>query len=429
MALKGAFSSPKTAVIGWGQENFNYIFNANYNPEMYGQEQWFDRAHSVFLDWLVAGGLLGLLSYLSLFLLTLVYIWKSDLGAKAKAILVGLLIAYGIHNIFVFDNLSSYILFFSVIAFAYSLRPNKPIKLFEKNMDPVVRDYIVLPVAFILLVATVYFINYRPIQASTRLIAALRECRSGGRPTAALFQNALALNQYVANQEIREQLYSCSASVIKNTLPARTKADFFDLTLKEINNQTQITPKDARAFILGGSFLNIIGNFPEATPFLEKANELSPNKQSIMFDVATNYLNTNKVPQAIEILKKAYELQPSFITAKIGYAAALITGGQEKKAHELFGDDPAIFSDQRVINAYVNAKQFDKVIDIYKALVAKNPDDVQNHLYLADAYMASKQSWLAIKELTLIKEKAPQYRAQMDDIIKQIQEGKNPLGE
>ncbi len=46
MAIKGFSERP---ILGWGQENFNYIFNANYNPKMWGQEQWFDRAHSVYL--------------------------------------------------------------------------------------------------------------------------------------------------------------------------------------------------------------------------------------------------------------------------------------------------------------------------------------------------------------------------------------------
>ena len=63
MAIKGGLERP---ILGWGQENFNYIFNANYAPQMYGQEQWFDRAHSVFIDWFVASGFVGLLAYLAL---------------------------------------------------------------------------------------------------------------------------------------------------------------------------------------------------------------------------------------------------------------------------------------------------------------------------------------------------------------------------
>jgi tetratricopeptide (TPR) repeat protein len=285
-----------------------------------------------------------------------------------------------------------------------------------------------MPVAGIALIAMLYFINVRPIAASTRLIAALRQCQTNGKPDAAQFEKALALNQYVANQEIREQLLSCSANVIKSNLPTKTKTEFFDLTLKEIENQIKATPKDARAYILGGSFLNIIGNFPQSLPLLEKANELSPNKQTIMFDLATAYLNLGKNNEAIELLKRAYESETSNQIAKVAYVTALISGNQEKKAHELFGNDPEIFTDQRVIGAYAKNKQYDKVVEIYKALIAKNPDDLQNRFYLVGAYLGAKQNWLALSELNTLKQKAPEYKTQIDDLIKQINEGKNPLG-
>ncbi len=53
MALEGFKERP---ILGWGMENFNFVFNKYYDPRMHGQEQWFDRAHNVFFDWLIAGG-------------------------------------------------------------------------------------------------------------------------------------------------------------------------------------------------------------------------------------------------------------------------------------------------------------------------------------------------------------------------------------
>ena len=63
-AIKGVEERP---LLGWGQGNFNYVFNKYYDPRLYGQEQWFDRTHNIIFDWLIAGGILGLLSYLSIF--------------------------------------------------------------------------------------------------------------------------------------------------------------------------------------------------------------------------------------------------------------------------------------------------------------------------------------------------------------------------
>jgi O-antigen ligase len=65
MAWEGFKERP---ILGWGQENYAAVFDKNYNPAMYAQEPWFDRTHNVILDWLIAGGILGLLAYLSLYL-------------------------------------------------------------------------------------------------------------------------------------------------------------------------------------------------------------------------------------------------------------------------------------------------------------------------------------------------------------------------
>ena len=94
MALQGFKEKP---VLGWGQENFNYVFNKYYNPKMYDQEQWFDRTHNVFLDWLIAGGILGILSYLLMFFAVVFSLWRKSGGNFSvieKSILTGMLAGY-----------------------------------------------------------------------------------------------------------------------------------------------------------------------------------------------------------------------------------------------------------------------------------------------------------------------------------------------
>jgi tetratricopeptide (TPR) repeat protein len=434
MAIKDTFSSVKTSVIGIGQENFNYIFNKEYNPKMWAHEQWFDRAHSVFLDWLVASGLLGLIIYLSLYIISIIYVWKSEMTIGQKSMFMALIVGYGIHNIFVFDNQTSYVMFFTILAFIHSISKSKTYSWLghsakEKSEDAiVVRDYIFVPLVVIAFIAGFYFINVRNIQANTRLISALRACSNEKTPSADLYAKALKLSQTTADQEIREQLISCASNVIgSKNAPLKMKTDFYTLTKTEIEKQISTTPNDARIYVIGGSFLNSIGDFTTALPILEKARELTPGKQSVAFDLATNYMNTGKAQEALDIVKKAYESAPDYPMAKSAYVVALINMGDEKKAHELFPNDPDLFTDQRVINIYFQKKQYDKVIEILKGIIAKNPDDLQNHLYLASVYMANKQSWLAIAELKIVKEKYPAAKDGIDQAIKEIEAGKNPL--
>jgi len=80
MAWNSAYQGFKERPIwGWGYENFYQPFDKYFNPRMYedvGSVVWFDRAHNIIFDRLVSGGLLGLLSYLSLLFLPLYYLWR-----------------------------------------------------------------------------------------------------------------------------------------------------------------------------------------------------------------------------------------------------------------------------------------------------------------------------------------------------------------
>ncbi len=102
-------------VLGWGLENFNLIFNKYFEPILWKQEPWFDRAHNVFLDRLTTNGLFGLLAYLSLFVFALYYLWFSrQKDSSESIILTSMFAAYFFHNLFVFDNLISSILFIAL---------------------------------------------------------------------------------------------------------------------------------------------------------------------------------------------------------------------------------------------------------------------------------------------------------------------------
>jgi tetratricopeptide (TPR) repeat protein len=429
MAVKGTFESAKTSIIGIGQENFNYLFNSHYDPKMFAHEQWFDRAHSVYLDWLVAGGLLGLIAYLALYILALIYIIRSNLSLGQKAMLVGLLVGYSIHNVFVFDNQTSYVMFFTFLAFVHSFRNGKVPKLLHDTKKSVgenyatIRDYIFVPIIILAFGSALYFINIRPIQANTRLIDALRACSNPQTVTTEVFKRALSLDQTVANQETREQIYTCASNVIRGNSVPEEKTNFYLLAKTETENQIADTPHDARIHIISGSFFNSLQDYETAQPLLERAVELSPTKQTIIFELVLNYINTGKTKEALALIEKAYLSAPENDTAKVAYIVTLIADNQEKKARELFPNNPELFSDPRVISAYVSTKQYAKAIEIYKEALKNSPDNQELYSSLASVYLMNKQDWLAIQTLRDAGVRFPALKTQIDSFIKQIQDG------
>jgi O-antigen ligase len=122
-AWKGFLERP---VLGWGPENFTPVYDKFFNPKFYipGQstETWFDRAHSVFFDYLVETGIIGLLSYLGMFFM---FYWeffknvhKNGSSKMQKILMVALPVAYLGQGIAIFDVFPMYLCLFTFLAFA-----------------------------------------------------------------------------------------------------------------------------------------------------------------------------------------------------------------------------------------------------------------------------------------------------------------------
>ncbi len=127
-------------LLGWGPENFSSVFDKHFDPRHFNPNQnsetWFDRAHSVFFDYLAETGILGLLSYFSIFVVFYYQFFrfrgrleknqehKKHFAFPASPILFGLLfvipIAYLLQGFFLFDVLPIYMNLFLFLAFATS---------------------------------------------------------------------------------------------------------------------------------------------------------------------------------------------------------------------------------------------------------------------------------------------------------------------
>ncbi|MCX6747900.1 MAG: O-antigen ligase family protein [Candidatus Nomurabacteria bacterium] len=126
-------------ILGWGPGNFSYINDKYFDPSFYGNDynasdNTSDRAHNIVFDTLATTGLLGLISYLSIYLFSLLTLWKSaNISHGNKSIITGLLLAYILQNLVFFDVLVSYLLFVFVLAVIVVL--NSTSSLIE-NVEP-----------------------------------------------------------------------------------------------------------------------------------------------------------------------------------------------------------------------------------------------------------------------------------------------------
>lgn len=419
LALEGFKEKP---ILGWGQENFNYVFNKYYTPNLYPQEQWFDRSHNIILDWLIAGGILGLLGYLSLYFLSLFYIWrKGEFSFKEKAVLTGLFAAYFFHNIFVFDHLVSLILFVTFLSYlhSHSVRSLNEVPLPIKSPDFWLQKS-ALPVGIIFSLLLLYFLNWNPYFANLNLIKAIAVSKNP-EESIVFFKKSLAYDSF-GNQEIREQLMQYAINIRNSNVPDSAKQEIAKLTVEEMKKMIEQAPNDPRHYLFFGSVLDAYGASAEGEKYLTKALELSPKKQSIIFQLGTHYLNIGNKEKALELFKYAYDLEPNYPEARLIYAMGAVYAGKSKLAEELIGNETIV--DDRLLRAYMDNKQLDKAADIIKAKIALNPNDIETRLTLAAFYYQTGQRGSAVSIIKEIIAQNPDFKTQGESFIKDIEAGK-----
>lgn len=446
IAIEGFKDRP---VFGWGLESFNYVFAKHYNPEMYAQEQWFDRSHNVFFDWLIAGGALGLLSYLSLFAAILYLIWrKSHDGDESwtvaeKAVLTGLLAAYFVHNIFVFDNLISYLLFFALLAYVHQRSTSHDA---HKHHGPLISGEVGQNIAYVVVgvvaVWVVWMSVYLPYTQNLNLLNALR-ANAGidvdgkkiapenvGAKTLQFFKKA-AQGNYIGRTELRERLAETGPSIVTNPINSKeTIVGFEEFIQAEFKKQIADTPNDPRVYMFYSMYLQQTSRIDEAIEALKKTVEISPNKQSFLMQLGISYFSKKDYASAQDYLKKAYELEKKNKDAASVYAAILAYANQPVLLKALIEETTVnkieITDDERFVQSLVDTKMFDILTGIVKKRIAQDPSNPQVHVTAAAVYLKAGNRAAAISELRIAIELEPRFKEQGESYIKTIQAGGDP---
>lgn len=430
MAIQGFKERP---ILGYGEESFNLVFNKYYDPRMYNQEQWFDRAHNVFLDWLIAGGLLGILAYLSIFACALHCLWRRmNIPLISKSVLTGLFAGYFFHNLFVFDNIVSYMMFFSVLAYIHSqMEKGEASPVPAKDWESSNLKHIYIPLVVLGFLFVAYFVNWKGFMAGRELIEAIRPQPAGLTSNFDHFKKSLAYNSFGVS-EAREQLAQISSQIATMNAPEDIKQKFFEFGRDELIKQTKDFPNDARYELLAGIYLSKFKLYDEAVKHLEKAASLSPKKQTIKFELASLYISKKEYEKALNLLKQTYELEPNFADARDLYAVAAIYAGRTDIVKDVlmpvYGTT-AVPKDE-FVNAYAAVGDYQTVVLIWQNRISElnktGEDNPQFHVSLAAAYLKTGERQKAIKELETVIKLNPNFKNQGEYYINEIMAGRNP---
>lgn len=430
-------------ILGWGQDNFLYVFAKHYIPSMWKQEPWFDRSHDVFFDWLIAGGILGLLAYLSMFAAALWYIWfgrKKIFSITERAILTGILAGYFIHNIFVFDNLTSYIVFFGILAFLHALNVEEyePVRAAvhhgrgktRKNDNGEALEgadlMIVSAVTIALTAGLIYFVNIRNINANLALIDAIR-------PETALLDDGkggktIAMKEVIdrglfGSIEALEQLLQMAITTADPRVPQEISKQFYDVTSQGVEKVLARDPQNLRIRSFAAMFYGRFGQYDLAKGHFEKALALSPKRQSTYLDYAMLEIANGNYAHAEELTKTAFMLDERNPDARLMRISALIYNGRFAEADELADgfELPRQRYDSRIVNAYGKTGQYAKVVELINEKIAQGEATGRDWLALGGSFLELGKRAESEQALKKAVELDASLKDQTEALLKQLE--------
>jgi len=439
MAWEGVQERP---LLGYGQSNFNYVFNEYYDPRLYAQEQWFDRSHNIFFDWLVTGGFLGLLAYLSIFVAAVYYLFIQPFRKGApetftvieRGILLGLLAGYFTHNFVVFDNIVSYIFFAITLGLIHQRVATPVTKIQKAKVDTSIISQVVAPMVIAGLVAIFYFVHLPGIQAAGDVIDALREQDPEVRLE--LFQRAFDRDSF-AQQELTEQLSQQAMTFARD---AQVPAEIRDAYLAETQTRLEILqeqkPGDARVHVFIGSYYRSIGDYEKAAQQMQTAHELSPEKQAIILQQGFVALSQNDNPAAVDYFQKAFKLDERNPEAREYYAASLFYVDRGDEAIALM-NSPAVerrfAGSEFLISAANQQGRADFAAELFEIRVQTEPDaqqswrmEPQNWATLAFLYYELEDTQKAVATLEEAMQVIPDFAPTAQCIAGNIEAGNDP---
>ncbi len=423
-------------ILGWGQDNFMYVFAKHYNPKMWNQEPWFDRSHDVFFDWLIAGGILGLLSYLSLFAAALYYLWWSRRGHFSlleRSILTGMLVGYFVHNIFVFDNLTSYIVFFAVLAYLHTLHadPQEAGTQRVKSTDNLEPGDIAIAAVFVVAVtsALVYSVNLKNIEANQDLIRAIRPegvLVDGPNKTKQIALEEVLSRDLFGTSEGREQLAQLAVQAQDPRLPEEIRGKFHALASEEFRRELERDPNNVRTLSFAAMFHARFGEFEKSLGYFERAIALAPKRQATYIDMSTMFVAAGEYAKAEEVAKAGYELEKENHEAALQYAVALAYQKKAPEAQDVLSslrDTPQAY-DARLLNAYGTTGQYELVVTLVNEKIARGYAVGRDYFALAGGYLELGQTDASIAAINKAISLDPSLKEQGEGLIQQIQAGR-----
>ena len=331
--------------FGTGYGNYAATFDKYFDPHFYDYspgETYFDRAHNNLVDITSTTGALGLLTYLSIFAAIGYYLIrayrKNKLSLFNFAWLTGLVAAYFVQNLAVFDALVTYICLFAAIGLIHFLTAIEPGQINEPpkvNQKLSMEKEFALFVIFLLFFGTlIYKYNVRGFKMFSQVITGYNLVAHGQLADGLVAYKAALADATPFNRDSRSSLVNLVASnpTALNSLSATERNDVLDYVIGLAQANVAYNSHDSLMELQLAQIANVAAraNYQDldklnhysaiALEAIDTSIESSPGRVTSYFIKADINLTRGEKDEAINDFKTAIGLKENFADSHCEFA-------------------------------------------------------------------------------------------------------------
>ena len=429
-------------ILGWGPENFSVGFDKYYDPSIPYLSRdwgaWWDRAHNILLDIGAQAGMLGIISYLTLFLTLFWHLQKLKnpqlMAHGIQATLIGYLVA----NFFSFDSFSTYLIFFLLIGYSLHLAlPNDSgISGNPPSSVAISRNKYKTPIIIVLFILLVLFLwqyNILPLKINAEINKAsdLANRKYCGRALG-LMDKILPKHSFLdsyARMEYVEFTKTCNDYFPENNLT------YIKRGAELISEAVKIQPLYTRYWILLGSSTTILAAqeknadaknnlLKQASSYFDKAGQLGPKHQEVLIGRAKMEIVAGDYEKAKKYSEKCIALDPNLGDCYwyLGLAQIYLKdiAAAKKTMQAADYDINSKVSLGELSDAYGSISDYKDLVPVYEKLIALNPNVAQYHSSLAFFYKQLGEYGKARQEALMVLKLSPESKENVDAFLKTL---------
>jgi len=413
-------------IFGTGLGNYAIIFDKYFTPDFYNftrSETYFDQAHNNLIDIASTSGLLGLITYLSIFIAVIFYLIRGlrnkNISQPDFIVIIGLITAYFIQNLVVFDSLATYIPLMLILGYVYWLsRAGKDGG--EEEVDKVFDNkeiYSLFALGFFMLII-IYQFNIKPAKMLIGTIdgqAAFAKGDINGGVEA--YKKALSYNT-VLDRDSRSSFLRYVSSMSLNNPDKEKTREILDYAVSLGQANVKYNPADSLMELQLAQALDAASRLntdheqkfyfysDQALAAVDKAIESSPGRIPVYYVKAQIYLTRGEVEKAIETLKYAVSLNEKYYDSACQLAKVYILLEREGEGYpimdscldkggvELF---PQASFLKMLINHYSEIGDLKRIIILYEKLATVEASNTRVWIDLSKLYAQAGEKEKAIE--------------------------------